>query len=71
LKRELASVAPIEKQTATASSSACAVFIQKMNDLDWAAKEIFPEGGGGFNPRKKPGNSMWALAPEGCFSGAA
>jgi hypothetical protein len=34
-----------------------------------AAKKLNPEGGGGFNLRIKPTESMWALAPELGFSG--
>ena len=33
-----------------------------------AAEKLDPEGGGGFNPRVKPTESMWALAPEGRFA---
>jgi hypothetical protein len=31
------------------------------------AEKLGSEGGGGFNPRIKPTESMWALAPEGRF----
>src|ERR1017187_9782016 len=33
-----------------------------------SAEKPNPEGGGGFNPRIKPKESMRALAPEQCFS---
>jgi hypothetical protein len=33
-----------------------------------AAEKLNAEGGGGFNPRIKPTESMLALATEGCFS---
>src|ERR1035438_7877218 len=36
--------------------------------LEQAAEELDPEGGGGFNPRIKPTESMPALAAAGRFS---
>src|ERR1035437_4976663 len=40
----------------------------KVGVASQAAEKPNPEGGGGFNPRIKPHETMWALAPEECFS---
>jgi hypothetical protein len=34
-----------------------------------AAEKPGPKGGGGFNPRIKPAESIGPSGPEGCFSG--
>ena len=36
-------------------------------ELNRLRENSFPEGGGGFNPRMKPTELTWALAPEKCF----